>query len=335
MTYSIQESTREEGVPEESSTCCRRKATVGIAIAVFGVLFAIAASHKKAISQVNLKVEILNSKIRILEQENQLLKSALVELETRFQGDSKLSIEGITPVNVEKNMFLPRLVDDDKEIRKKPKTKKVWVGNEIEDRVEILDKKHNSLPDYCYFTDENDLFYDYNVEVCENKRRKLEGKSYRDEEDNKVKPETIHNLDGIFKNEPIDQPYDDYVTETLKALEEEIIYIKNKRADHLIPEDKKRNQAEDTKTATENEQEKPENEEKSEVEKPKERSSKKKKLQRQKQVGSSEWVEKRSSGREEARKLHDKQQKEINWYLKRKNEREMHRLGSTGQEFEL
>jgi len=341
---------------EEADNKSSKKFYVCIVFA--GVLFLnavlcfLVARHRNAIVNLRLDFHALSARFEALEQENQHLKTLLSELEARFQNDDVGS--GGRDTNPSKDYLMRAPQSDNKERRAAPITKKVWLGNEIEDRVEILDKKRNSLPDYCYFTDESDLFYDYNVEICENKRRKLEAKNSRDKEDNKGKFVYDPNLDSIWKTEN-PQSYDDYIAETLKSLNDEIQKIKNNRvesdstgidnlrrnadnattanvieADQEKPtkskkskkrRDKKKNQDKDKATADEFGKE-----ESTKAKKPKNR----KKLQRQKEMTSGEWAEMRMNGREEARKSHEMQQEDINWYLKRKNEREIDRLATAG-----
>ena len=297
------------------------------AVGIMGLLLIIAHDHGKSLDNFSQDIQLLKMQFEDLEQENQMLKATLQELETRFQNNPELTANNEMNPTIKDETTFSTHFDDYPDTRVKPKTKKVWLGNEVEDRVEILDKKHNSLPDYCYFTDENDLFYEYNVEICESKRRKLESKNARDKKDNKDKKINDLNLDNIWKVES-QQNYDDYITETLKSLNDEIQEIKNKRTDYnedTTPVIVVKEEEEANATSVEVEAEK--------LEKPKrsEERRKKKKLQRQEQT-SGEWLEKRMSGREEARKKHEKQQQEINWYLKRKNEREMNRLESLNQE---
>lgn len=306
--------------------CQKKVAILGFALAAVltaVVLFSqaiVLRNHGRSINNISLELEILRIRFEALEQENQLLKSNLYDLEASFRD---------VPVDkiAERVVELPQPVVDDKLTR--PKTKKVWVGNEIEETVEIIDKKQ-SLPDYCYFTEEDDLFFEYNAEKCEKKKRKLEAKNLKDKKDNKGKQADDLSLDNIWKIQP-QESYDDYVTETLKSLNDEIQNIKNKRVDSskIINSTENKDQGKDKlPTITDIEKEKSPS-----LKKPEERRNKKKKLQRQKEQTSGEWAEKRMSGREEARKKHQKQQQEINWFLKRKNEREMHRLeSSAGQE---
>lgn len=243
------------------------------------------------------ELQLTNERVAALEQENQILKTALDELTKTLQDPFADEI-------IQASAF----ADEVDERRNPPKTKTVWLGNEVEDKVQILDKKHSSLPDYCYFTDEDDLFYDYNVEICEFKRRKLEAKIKKD---STRKLEDDINVDNAWKVEG-KKSYDDYIRDTLLSLDDEIHEIKRKRADTKSEEVVEVNLVVET-------------DEKLEKVKNSKRRDKKekkaKKLQRQKEVGSTEWVEKRTNGREEARKKQEKQQPEINWYLKRKNER--------------
>lgn len=237
------------------------------------------------------ELQLTNERVDALEQENQILKTALDEFTKILQDPLADEI-----------ILASSFADDER--RNPPKTKTVWLGNEVEDKVQILDKKDSSLPDYCYFTDEDDLFYDYNVEICEFKRRKLEAKIKKE---SKGKRDDDMNVDNAWKVGG-KKSYDDYIRDTLQSFDDEIHEIKRKRAEEdveanlVVETDEKLEKVKSSKRRDKKEK-------------------KAKKLQRQKEVGSAEWVEKRTNGREEARKKQDKQQPEINWYLKRKNER--------------
>lgn len=301
-----------------------RSVAISLLIGVLALLLSTAFIHKNALANVSLEIEVLNARIRILEHENQLLKSSLEEVEIRFPGDLKLKIDTNMNSAPKDSLSKHQIVGHD-ETRPTPKTKKVWFGNEVEDRVEVLDKKLSSLPDYCYLTDENDLFYEYNVEICENKRQKLEARNKKlgDKKRNENKQINKLDLDNIWKVEN-QKSYDEYITETLKSLNDEILEIKKKRSDFVENVDKFDHEK-DKSTDVEVEQSS------TKLKKSEERRNEGK-LQRQKKATSGEWVEKLMNGREEARKKHDSDRQEINWYLKRKNERETHRSDSTGQE---
>lgn len=280
----------------------------------FVLLFSVLYSNFRSLKS---ELQSIYSRVETLEQENQILKTTLDELVKSIRSTEHFAIadEIIYPATVS--------ADDTEERRKPPKTKSVWLGNEVEDKVKILDKKQQgSLPDYCYFTDENDLFYEYNTEICESKRRKLEAKNLHEKKDFKGKRKDDLKLDAAWKVEE-KKSYDDFISDTLESLSDEIHEIKRKRGNQ------KPDNIADVNDLDEVSQTFVEKEEKPEKSKPSER-RKKKKLQRQKGVGSAEWVDKRTSGREEARKKQEKQQPEINWFLKRKNERAAHRLESSG-----
>lgn len=181
-------------------------------------------------------------------------------------------------------------------------------------------------------------------------------KNSRDKKDNKDKFVYDPNLDNIWKAEN-QHSYDEYIAETLKSLNDEIQKIKNNRvggsdstgidnlmrsADNATAKDIEAGQKEPSKSKkSEKRRNKKKNKDKvtaDEFDKEESTKSKKrrnrKKLQRQKEVTSGEWVEVRMNGREEARKSHEMQQEDINWYLKRKNEREIDRL-ATAENHEL
>lgn len=269
---------------------------IGVALCVVA---SILYSH---ISGLNSSIHAINLKLSQLEYENQLLKTSLDKIVASCLGPE--ASEVFDPLILDNPAA--NILEAESRPSPKPKTKTVWLGSEKEDKVEILDKKHNSLlPAYCYFTDENDLFYEYNVEICEAKRRKLEAKNAR--RDKKIEKEL--KVDDSSKMES-DKSYDDYITEALKSFNDEIQEIKKQR-----PESSETKDGNEISQKTKGEQQ----------EKPNKR--REKRLHKQKAVKSGEWVEKRMNGREEARNNHDKQDT-VNWYLKRNNDREINRLES-------
>lgn len=209
------------------------------------------------------------------------------------------------------------------------------MGGVQEDVVKILDKKYNSLPDYCYFTDESDLFYEYNKENCERKKRKLENRVKKfHEKSAKLAVETV---DEIYMP-PQDSSLDDYMTQTteelLKSLNDEIQDIKNSRISYSItdndddipfnPNDEIIVAASTTEKMIKESKKKKRNFQENNV---KDLSDKKKKRKIQRQQGrkestDDEWNDRRSAGRQEARRKNDDE----NWFLKRQNDREIHRL---------
>lgn len=257
------------------------------------------------------ELQMMSNRLQSLEEENLQLKVSLKELSLKLQ----------VPENIVINSpeFAKKVNTVEK--RKPPRTKTVWFGNEVEDKVEILDKKRSAtLPDYCYFTDENDLFYEYNVEHCEAKRRKLEGKYLREiKRSNEEQEKFDANPDNAWKVES-SRSYDDYISDTLKSLNDEIQDIKRKRS-----ENRSKVRSPDSAQDLPTQAEKP-----PKLKKIEER-RKTKKLQRQKEVKSAEWIEKRTNGREEARKILEKDQQDVNWFLKRKNEREIERVETSAE----
>lgn len=257
-----------------------------------------------------LKTELqtISTRVHFLEHENQQLRTSLAEIMSKFQAPPD-------DVVVEAPRFAKEINSAKVPVEKRrpPKTKSVWFGNEIEDKVQILDKKRTALPDYCYFTDENDLFYEYNVVHCEAKRRKLEAK-YSKERKRSSSEDFDANPDNAWKVED-KKSYDEYISDTLKSLNDEIQDIKRKRGEP---------KAKGSSTQT------PQEEKTGKLKKIENR-RKAKKLQRQKEVNSAEWVEKRTNGREEARKNLENQQQDVNWYLKRKNDREIERVETSAE----
>lgn len=137
------------------------------------------------------------------------------------------------------------------EAREPPAIKTIWLGSEqVDDAV----TSNNGLPEFCNSLDRNDLFYEVNQYDCDKKRKKLEIKA------------TSHD------NLRVKKTYDDFISDTMKSLNDEIQEIKRKRP---------------------------------------------------KKEGNSisgEWLDKRKSGRQEAR---NKENEDTgNWYLRRKKRRE-------------
>jgi hypothetical protein len=230
-------------------------------------------------------------RITNLEEENRMLKIQLDQLTNIVN-----PVEAVTEDQLE---FL-----DKEEPRAPPPTKTVWLGSETEHKVEILDKKYE-LPDYCYQTQEEDLFYEYNQAICEEKRRKLEkSKSAKQKKKKSLDkyPEFDRSGDWTEKD------YDEYIAQALKDMTAEIDAVKRRRLQ----------EAEATK------EEDPENPEFSPNEAQPEKTSKsKRKKQKRKERN---WIQDRGQGREEARKIHEKEGKENeNWYLKRKNNGKINR----------
>lgn len=266
-------------VIDEPGTRCKTRFFAGLA------LFVAAAIVYSRNCCLQTELSELMARITKLEQENLQMKAAIERLSTNYQ-------ETLTQPDVEIASDDPpenpsvRFYED-RDVAP-PKTKTVWLGNEEEDKVKILDKKQNLiLPEYCYFnSDEDDLFYEYNMELCENKLKKLEAKAKKGSR-------------GV-DNQKL---FDEYVSETLKSLNDEVQDIKLKRSiDDPQSESKPPKSPKKIKEKRD-----------------------RKKLKRQAAVDIEDWAEKRTSGREEARKSQEKKE-DVNWYLKRKNEREINRL---------
>lgn len=270
-------------VIDEPGVRCKSRFFAGLA------LFVAAAIVYSRNCCLHTELSELMARITKLEQENLQMKAAIERLSLNYPAAIENYPETLTQPDVEiasddppKNPSVTFYQDRDVA---PPKTKTVWLGNEEEDKVKILDKKQ-ILPEYCYFnSDEDDLFYEYNMELCENKLKKLEAKAKKGSRD--------------VENQKL---FDEYVSETLKSLNDEVQDIKLKRS------------IDDPQSPPKS------------PKKVKEKRDKKK-LKRQAAVDSEDWAEKRTSGREEARKSQEKKQ-DVNWYLKRKNEREINRLES-------
>lgn len=315
---------------------------------IIAVLYTNISSLKKDFATTT---SIYEQRIARLEEENQLLKSQLSELIRQLKVSE--------PVRVVRNIekLEPRIVDEkivEQEAKlPKPITKDVWMGGEKEDVIKILDKKYNSLPDYCYFTDESDLFYEYNKENCERKKRKLERRVKKFREKNDQKAESV---DEIYNSQQEDPSYDDFMQQTteelLKSLNDEIQEIKSSRVSTSISdnddEDKPYSSNDDAiierQTKKFNDKKAKKNDEKmvkklqkrnfniydqpENVNQPQDEVKKKRrKLQKQRAVeeSSDDWIDRRTVAREEARKKNIDVDEE-NWFIKRNNEREIHRL---------
>lgn len=236
-----------------------------------------------------------------------------------------------------------------------PITKDVWMGGEKEDVVKILDKKYNSLPDYCYFTDESDLFYEYNKENCERKKRKLEQRVKKFHQ--KSADQKAESVDDIYRSLPNDNSYDDYMSQTteqlLQSLNDEIQEIKSSRISYSItdndddlpfsPNDELIIEKEITKLADDKKKKfddkklqkrsfnaydrQENNNTQDESKKKKKKKSKKSQQQARNEGSATEWHDRRTAAREEARKQKNIDNNgEENWFIKRKNDREIHRL---------
>ena len=304
---------------------------------IFGAgLFVIVAIFYSHLNSLRIDIQKCNEKIQMLQTENEDLRIILREIQkaaSKSEIDQQISEDW---VRIAENDLHQMKIEDffDSAPRKPPSTKTVWLGSDT-DKVEILDKKYE-LPDYCHKAEENDLFFEYIQEKCDQKRRKLvkakkakELKMSKTQKNNK-------------KKEWNEKNYDDYIQETLKSFNVEIEEIKKKRteaAEKMDPlenskfsQKKQRKIGENPPTSeylpetsgglkkTRNLQEKQEfSSNESFSEKP---SKPKRKKQKRKDRN---WLEDRTNGREEARNLQD-ENNNVNWYLNRKNERELDRL---------
>lgn len=322
----FQESFKQEPHPTDRTSQSNCIFWIGIAVCL------LAAISYSQISSLKQEILSINMKITQLQHENQMLKIQLDEIQVAAGPPKSYTVDHQeSPAVANPQKFEEDVHDYDVN---KLKTKTVWLGNEQEGEVKIIDKKKNAmLPDYCYFTEQDDLFYDYNNEICENKRRKLEAKNAKEntkESKNQKLPEpeeVIKTDDFLAVDENI--PYDsDYVSEVMKSLYDEIQEIKRSTPEGELKGIQQPNADQDVAKPEEvpkQRQEKPRQEERQE--KPRksmnsEERRQKKRFSRPQAVNSGEWVEKRMSGREEARKDQEKRHQEINWYLKRKNDRE-------------
>lgn len=242
----------------------------------------------------SLRCEIKANENRIsnIELENNLLREAFDKLGKSFHQTSE-------PMQSDE-AIKPECCDDEDE----PSTKGIWLGSENK----IIGDERNELPDFCYFTDKDDLFYDYNLELCERKKHKLEHKNKKNTKEPKMKHRSIDlSMHQLSEDNGKEKSYDDYVAEVLKSLNDEILEIKSKRVN---PSEV----AADKKLKEEETADKPASEKRREF-----RESKR--SRKQKSQSPDEWIDKRTSGREEARKNREKEQQDsVNWHLKRKRE---------------
>lgn len=189
-------------------------------LALLAVVLTVVLGFYWNANSIRADVQEMGKRVAQLELENQLLKEALDQMQLRFKETSDLPIA--------EDLVIPVPPDTIK-----PKTRTVWVGDE-EKRVEILDKRQGGLPSYCYFTESDDLFYEYNAELCEQKKRKLAAGSNKNnkkkihaKQEKKcplVKPDEQHAL-KIGDEKSID----DHISEMLKSIDDDVQKIKLKR----------------------------------------------------------------------------------------------------------
>jgi len=330
---------------------------------IIAVLYTNVTSLKNELAKT---VSVYEHRILRLEEENQVLRTRLDELMRKFEQSNT-----VEPLPIPQK--LQDYPMDHETTRRPPVTKDVWLGGEKEEVVKVLDKKYNSLPDYCYFTDEDDLFYEYNLENCEKKKQKMEERLKKLYDKQDKHEESIDNMikkfnsDNIYKSN--DDGYNEFLTKTadeiLKSFDDEIQEIKSSRLTTIADNDENLNK----KTTKENRQKaddvtnldkkrkpkhadpvnrdkQPDNYEGSGKQDKKVKDSKKRgrnqennseadksknqqkrpKLVRQKEASGDDWIERRTSGRQDARM---KKENDENWYLKRKADREIHRLADT------
>ncbi|CAO1441689.1 unnamed protein product [Diamesa serratosioi] len=138
----------------------------GILVATIGII----ANVKVDVQTTNANYE---HRITNLLLENQLLrvKLEILELQNIQKQQQTVPIEEEPLKVVDETLFHSPIVEEVKEEKPIIVTKKVYSGEE-DKIIEILDSRY-LLPPYCYFTQEDDLFYDFNVKSCENKKKKL------------------------------------------------------------------------------------------------------------------------------------------------------------------
>lgn len=231
---------------------------------IIAVLYTNVSSLKNELTRT---VNVYEQRILRLEEENQILRSRLDELMQKLKDDTFASNvvtqQSHSPTHPHEKKIYRQANDENNNVKQLPPiTKDVWLGGgEKEELVKLLDKKYNSLPDYCYFTDENDLFYEYNMENCEKKKQKMEERikklQEKREKFQKEKPvfeakDTVtatasnekvdanddkdkFSVDDIWKSN--DKMFNDFMSKTadeiLASLNDEIQEIKNSRFDPM------------------------------------------------------------------------------------------------------
>lgn len=232
------------------------------AIAIVAIGFAIVISY---VNSLKTDIDFMMNRISVLEDENRVLREKLLELtnqsKNNFQAQQK-------QMNNEEVKFT------------RPKTKNVYNG-ESEEVVKVIDKE-NMLPDFCYFTEESDLFSEYNKDLCDRIESQLNSNNVRNQKSKK----------GTKRKK---KTIDDSIIEKLNSMNEEIENIKNKRKKGKNSSQGKNNN-----------------------------SSEKRRNKKVKE--NNNWMDERAKYREQVRKDHDTDaDEEMNWFLKRKDEREINR----------
>lgn len=328
---------------------------------VIAILYTNVTSLKNELART---VAIYEQRILRLEEENQLLRTQLDELMTKLKSPRDTDTFSKHADTKPAQQLTPKVqvhVMSEKNIVQKPITRNVWLGGEKEEVVKVLDKKYNSLPDYCYFTDENDLFYEYNMENCEKMKqkrdertKKFNNQKYLGKENEFVADKDTgsdkFNVDDIWKSS--DKVYNDFMSKTadeiLKSLTDEIQEIKGNRVpmtnkdENVVNDNAKYDKTPFTKEKNKNFEGKGNGSDKKwkdkrennfDTNQPQKRmkqehvknwkQGKDNKGKNDKDGSSGDWSDQRSKARQDARMKKDTDE---NWYLKRKNERELHRL---------
>ncbi|CAO1442211.1 unnamed protein product [Diamesa tonsa] len=155
----------------DSFRICMVFTLTGILVATFGLVHNVKVDSHTA--STNYEHRITN-----LLLENQLLrvKLEIMELQNKQKQQQSIHIEEPTmSIIVDEALFSP-IAEEADAIEEKPTivTKQVYSGDE-DKIIDILDSRF-LLPAYCYNTDEDDLFHDYNVHNCQRKKKKLANK---------------------------------------------------------------------------------------------------------------------------------------------------------------
>ena len=140
----------------------------GILVATFGLVHNVKNDSHTA--STNYEHRITN-----LLLENQLLRVKLEIMELQKQQQSIPNEEPTMSIIVDETLFSPIVEEAEviEEVEEKPTiiTKQVYSGDE-DKIIDILDSRF-LLPAYCYNTDKDDLFHDYNINNCQRKKKKL------------------------------------------------------------------------------------------------------------------------------------------------------------------
>ena len=144
-------------------------ATIGIVVNVKVDVHNSNTIYEHRIANLLLENQLLRVKLEISELKSIPKQQISIIIDETYQEPSQKSLHESPQIHDE-TLFSP-LVEEVEEEKPTIITKKVYSGEE-DKIIEILDSRY-LLPAYCYFTQEDDLFHDYNVQKCEIKKKKL------------------------------------------------------------------------------------------------------------------------------------------------------------------